>query len=168
MPVERSSNSRPALCGSGLKQLVAQVSRGTRHRTTRRADEHRDSTSTWSERPAGCANSEEAPGIGSSSGSGSNGDLAKTTGGTKAIGGEPVAMQELHEEVEPSRKRGGGDTDDQLAKKVKADTIPHFRIHDVAEEHLLAASDSDDDHSKRELDNAWWHEVDCQIEADLN
>ena len=48
----------------------------------------------------------------------------------------------------------------------KSTTIP-IPIHEVAEEHRLAANDSDEDHSKGEPDNDWWHEVECRMEDDF-
>ena len=95
--VRRSGSSIPISVGSAFKQLVAQASKGTRCDTTKRTNEKRaiscrptaelktEWVRTWTEKPAGSATSEEAPGLGSSSsGSGSTAVLVKTAGVTKS------------------------------------------------------------------------------------
>ena len=43
----------------------------------------------------------------------------------------------------------------------------HFPIHEVAVQHSIAASDSEDDQPIRGADSTWWNEVEAQIEDDL-
>lgn len=64
------------------------------------------------------------------------------------------------------RKRGTGGTDGQASKKVKACQVPNFPIHAFADEHKLAASDSDGDQANLDLGDAWWQEVESPIDAD--
>ena len=73
----------------------------------------------------------------------------------------------MHTVVEPRRKRESGITGEHVANKGKIGTTLQFCIHEVAEEHRLTTSDSDEGDSQLELDNAWWQEVECQIEDDL-
>ena len=102
-----------------------------------------------------CANSEEAP----SSGSGSNGS---TSSGSRSSG-----KREMNAVVQSWGESGCGDTNEQVAKKIRTAVTMQFPIHEVAEEHRLAASDSDEDHSRCEPDNTWWHEVECRMEDDF-
>ena len=69
--------------------------------------------------------------------------------------------------VEPSRKRESGITGEHFAKKGNTGTAQQVCIHEVAVEHRLTTSDSDEGDSQHELDNAWWQEDECQIEDDL-
>ena len=43
----------------------------------------------------------------------------------------------------------------------------HFPIHEVAMQHSIAASDSDDDQPGHGADSTWWSEVEAFIEDDL-
>ena len=53
------------------------------------------------------------------------------------------------------------------AKRVKAGTTLHFPIHQVAVQHSIAASDSEEDQPGHEADVAWWSQVEASIEDDL-
>ena len=97
----------------------------------------------------------EAPSIGS----GSNGS---TSSGSRSNG-----KREMNAVVQSWGESGCGDTDEQVAKKIRTSVTMQFPIHEVAEEHRLAASDSDEDHSRCEPDNTWWHEVECLMEDDF-
>ena len=80
---------------------------------------------------------------------------------------EPDGTQEMLAVVEPRRKRESGIAGEQVAKKGKTGTAQQLCLHEIAEEHRLATSDSDEDGTQQELDSAWWQEVECQIEDDL-
>ena len=63
--------------------------------------------------------------------------------------------------------RHGDQNLERDAKRIKADTILHFPIHQVAVQHSIAASDSDEDQPIHGADSTWWNEVEAQIDDDL-
>ena len=56
---------------------------------------------------------------------------------------------------------------ERAAKRVKADATLHFPIHQVAVQHIIAASDSEDEQTDRDADSTWWNQVEACIEDDL-
>ena len=61
----------------------------------------------------------------------------------------------------------GATTTARAAESYFRSTTSPIPIHEVAVEHSLAANDSEEDHSKGEPDNDWWHEVECRMEDDF-
>lgn len=118
----------------GIKQLVARVSGEMRASGI-------EAKSRWNQRPAGCANSEEAPGDG-----GSSRDRVRAYSGEAEVAGQPP---------EPE------------AKRIKVGTTLHFPIHEVAVQHSIAASDSEEDQPISRADSTWWNQVEAQIDDDL-
>ena len=93
--------------------------------------------------------------------------ISSSGGTSNSDGAKANAKRELQAVVQPIGEGEGGGSGEQVAKKIKSDAAPHFPIHEIAEVHRLSTSDSDDDQSNCEVGNAWWHEVECQVEDDF-